>query len=134
MTMTPAEAARRLSEPANQVATVTEHPAGHIATLRDGRRMLITSTVARPYVPAVDDVDAAPDSDPTDEQPAVIDEQPANVPAVPVDEQPVTDPPPAQTSPVIVDVSELAEPEPAPAAKGRRSRPAVDGPVGETAA
>lgn len=55
--MTRDEAARRLGVPAHQVTDVQPHPAGHIATVR-GALMLVSETVARAYVPEVDDVQA----------------------------------------------------------------------------
>lgn len=52
------EAARRLGLPEFHIAAIDEHPAGHVVTLRDGRRMLISATVARVYVPEVDDAES----------------------------------------------------------------------------
>lgn len=56
--MTVEEAARRLDVPAHQVVRVREHPAGHLVDLRGKPTMLVTATVARAYVPEVDDVQA----------------------------------------------------------------------------
>lgn len=49
------DAAARLGVHETQVAEVVEHPAGHVVSLRSGMRMLITETVARVYLPDVDD-------------------------------------------------------------------------------
>lgn len=53
-----ATAARRLHVPDHEVVSVAEHPAGHIVTLADGYQHLVSPTVARPYIPDVDDVPA----------------------------------------------------------------------------
>lgn len=58
MTMTRLEAAQRLGLSEREVTAVREHPGGHVATLNGGRReVLIGETVARAYVPEVDDAE-----------------------------------------------------------------------------
>lgn len=57
--MTPAEAAQRIGVPAHLVTDLREHPGGHVATVH-GREWLVSDTVARPYVPDVDDVEPEP--------------------------------------------------------------------------
>lgn len=52
--MTPSEAAARLGIADHRVAEVVDHPGGCVARLVDGRLMLVSDTVARPYVPDVD--------------------------------------------------------------------------------
>ena len=62
--MTPVEAARRLGVHETAVRTVEERENDCVVTLRDDTRMLISDTVARPYVPEVDDVtEDEPDDD-----------------------------------------------------------------------
>lgn len=53
--MTPVEAAARLGVHESQVTGVREHPLGHVVSLRKGHDMLVTATVARAYLPDVDD-------------------------------------------------------------------------------
>lgn len=68
--MTPDQAAARCGVAPREVTAAREHPAGHLADLRNGRVWLVTDTVARPYVPEVDD--ERPDEQPherPDEQP-----------------------------------------------------------------
>lgn len=72
--MTVDEAAARLGIPAHLVRAVREHPAGHLADLRDGTTMLVSPTVARAYVPAVDDDQG---DAPADETAAKAETQPA---------------------------------------------------------
>jgi hypothetical protein len=50
-----AQAAHRLGVHETQIRTLEEHPAGHLATLRDGVVMLVSETTARVYVPEIDD-------------------------------------------------------------------------------
>lgn len=57
--MTVDEVARRLDVSPARVSRVREHPAGHLAQVRDRGTMLVTDTVARRYVPEVDDEAAA---------------------------------------------------------------------------
>lgn len=59
--MTPFEAAQRLGVHETAVRTVEVRENDCVATLRDGRKMLVSETVARPYVPEVDD---EPDGEP----------------------------------------------------------------------
>jgi len=60
--VTPVEAARRLGVHETAVRTVDERESDCVVTLRDGTRMLVSDTVARPYVPEVDDLsDDEPD-------------------------------------------------------------------------
>ena len=53
--MTPFEVAQRLGVHETAVRTVEARESDCVVELRDGRRMLVTETVARPYVPEVDD-------------------------------------------------------------------------------
>ncbi len=53
--MTKAQAAHRLGVAEHEVRALDDHPAGILATLRSGQVMLIAETVARVYVPEVDD-------------------------------------------------------------------------------
>lgn len=53
--MTPDEAAQRTGLTVRDIAEVTEHPLGHVVATRDGGELLVTDTVVRRYVPAVDD-------------------------------------------------------------------------------
>lgn len=53
--MNTVEAARRLGVHETQVRSVQVHPAGFVVSLRSGPQMLISETVARVYVPEVDD-------------------------------------------------------------------------------
>lgn len=64
------EAALRLGVPAHHVADVREHEAGTVVTVRGGQQMLVTETVARPYVAEVDDVQG-------DVEPETVEEKPA---------------------------------------------------------
>lgn len=50
-----ADAARRLGVAEHQVQAVDKHDAGHVVTLVDGGRWLVADSVARVYVPEVDD-------------------------------------------------------------------------------
>lgn len=59
--MTPLEAAQRLGVHETAVRTVEERTADCVVELRDGRRMLVTETVVRPFVPVVDDAAEEPD-------------------------------------------------------------------------
>jgi hypothetical protein len=67
MTVTPYEAAQRLGVHETQVTTVQERAEDHVVTLRDGSRMLISATVARPYVADIDDVTDSEDEVERDE-------------------------------------------------------------------
>lgn len=58
--MTPVEAAHRLGVHETAVRTVEDRESDCVVTLRDGTRMLISGTVARAYVPVVDDAPAKP--------------------------------------------------------------------------
>lgn len=53
--MTNAEAAARLGVAEHQVQAVEERDDDHVVTLADGGRWLVSETVARVYVPEVDD-------------------------------------------------------------------------------
>lgn len=64
--MTPVEAARRLGVHETAVRTVEDRDNDSVATLRDGTRMLVSDTVARPYVPEIDDI--AEDADQPDSE------------------------------------------------------------------
>lgn len=70
------EAARRLGVPAHHVTALDVHPAGHIATVR-GVLMLVSDTVARVYVPEVDDVQADVEPEPVEDKPAPAKAKPA---------------------------------------------------------
>lgn len=61
--MTKYVAAQRLGVAEHHITAIDEHPEGHVVTLRDGQRMLISATVARAYVPEVDDAPARSDVD-----------------------------------------------------------------------
>jgi hypothetical protein len=52
--MKPEQAAARLGTVPYLVADVADHPSGHVVTLADGTRWLVTDTVARRYVPEID--------------------------------------------------------------------------------
>lgn len=54
-----AEAARRLSVAEGQVRDIAEHDAGHVVTLVDDSRWLVTDQLSRVYVPEVDDAKPA---------------------------------------------------------------------------
>jgi hypothetical protein len=60
------EAARRLGVHETAVRTVEDRDNESVATLRDGTRMLVSDTVARPYVPEIDDI--AEDADEPDSE------------------------------------------------------------------
>ncbi len=64
--MTPVEAAHRLGVHETAVRTVEERENDAVVTLRDGTRMLVSDTVARAYVPEVDD-EVEPDGAELDE-------------------------------------------------------------------
>ncbi len=59
--MTPVEAAHRLGVHETAVRTVYERESDRVVTLRDGTQMLVSDTVARAYVPEVDDIAEEPD-------------------------------------------------------------------------
>lgn len=77
--MTPFEAAQRLGVHETAVRTVEERENDCVATLRDGRRMLVSETVARAYVPEVDDVTEPEDEPDAAEESAP--EKPKRTPA-----------------------------------------------------
>lgn len=54
------EAAQRLGVADYEVTDVREHPAGHLVDLRNGTTMLVSATVARLYIPDIDDAAEAP--------------------------------------------------------------------------
>lgn len=51
-----AELAARLGVHETHITSVETHPAGLLVSLLNGSVMLVSETVARPYVPEVDDV------------------------------------------------------------------------------
>lgn len=53
--------AARLTVRYADIRLVREHPAGHLVDLRSGLTMLVTATVARRYVPEVDDAKPEPE-------------------------------------------------------------------------
>ena len=53
--MTPFEAAQRLCVHETAVRTVEERADDCVVALRDGSKMLVSETVARPYVAEIDD-------------------------------------------------------------------------------
>lgn len=67
--MTRLEAAQRLNLPEHHIASITKASAGHLVELRTGRVMLVSDTVARAYVPEVDD--AQSDVEPPTVEPVV---------------------------------------------------------------
>jgi hypothetical protein len=50
------EMAARLTVRYADIQRVREHPQGHLVDLKSGMTMLVTATVARRYVPEVDDL------------------------------------------------------------------------------
>lgn len=73
--------ASRLGLGPHEVLEVREHPAGCVVELRDGPPLLVTDTVARRYVPEVDDVEPVratePDTSAADAKPAPRGSRPA---------------------------------------------------------
>lgn len=67
--MTPYEAAQRLGVHETAVRTVEQRASDCVVTLRDDRKILVTETVARPYVPEVDDAPAKKPAKAVVEQP-----------------------------------------------------------------
>lgn len=70
--MTPVEAAHRLGVHETAVRTVEDRENDSVVTLRDGTQMLVSDTVARPYIPDVDDIDEPDDSAEKDETPKPV--------------------------------------------------------------
>jgi hypothetical protein len=65
--VTPVEAAHRLGVHETAVRTVEDRENDSVVTLRAGSKMLVSETVARAYVPEVDDVPTEADiTDPDD--------------------------------------------------------------------